>query len=260
MTFTFIHSIQSELLKTKRSVALWLTVIGGFFIPAIRLYYSLTHHNPDPKKVIGEIWVKHFMLNWQYMAYLLLPMGVILASSLITQIEYRNNTWKQLHTTPQPLTIIFFTKIIVILILLLQFFVFFNIGVLLSGFILGIVYNDLPFLNQEIPILLFFVLNIKLFIGCLPVIGLQYLLSLYFKNYLVPIGTGLLFFIGSLIGARWEYAFLLCYNYCGVIFDSISMRTSPVAVKFNVYLYSICFFLIFTFISYMLYLTKKEKG
>ena len=29
-----------------------------------------------------------------------LPLGAILSTSLITQIEYKNNTWKQLHTLP----------------------------------------------------------------------------------------------------------------------------------------------------------------
>lgn len=51
----------------------------------------------------------------------LLPMGLILATSLITQMEFRNNTWKQLHTTPQKYSTIFTAKFIVIIGLTLQF-------------------------------------------------------------------------------------------------------------------------------------------
>ena len=34
------------------------------------------------------------------MAIFLCPLGVVLSTSLITQIEYKNNSWKQLHTVP----------------------------------------------------------------------------------------------------------------------------------------------------------------
>ncbi len=110
MVISFVNSFKSEWIKRKRSAASWLTVIGGFFIPAIMLAalllnfdqtYSLFHS--------GNVWESLFMRSWQSMALFLLPMGVILATSLITQLEFKNNTWKQLHTMPQKLTTVFQT-------------------------------------------------------------------------------------------------------------------------------------------------------
>src|SRR5450432_3168395 len=60
---------------------------------------------------------------------------VILAASLITQIEYKNNTWKQLHSLPLSFTTIFFSKLAVIIVMVLQFFIWFNIGIYLSALI-----------------------------------------------------------------------------------------------------------------------------
>jgi hypothetical protein len=126
----FIYSIQSEWIKTKRSSASWLCIFGGFFIPTIYTIASLFNRETLDQNPLGA-WQAHFMQLWQIMSAFLLPMGIILASSLITQMEYKNNTWKQLMTTPQSLTQIYFAKFSVILLITLKFFLFFNIGILL---------------------------------------------------------------------------------------------------------------------------------
>src|SRR5262245_13811522 len=128
-----LHSIQSEWLKTKRSTASWLCLIGGFFIPVIFLIIFLKDKSSIVHIPIRNLWEMHFRQLWQNMSMFLLPMGVIMAASLITQVEFRNNTWKQLHTTPQSYTTVFTAKFVVIVIMTLKFFVFFNLGIFISG-------------------------------------------------------------------------------------------------------------------------------
>src|SRR5690349_20931263 len=96
----FINSLHSEWLKTKRSTASWLSLIGGLFIPLIYFIGFIKNHQTinDYKSNILE---NHFIQLWRNVVGFLLPMGLILICSLITQIEYKNNAWKQLHTTPQ---------------------------------------------------------------------------------------------------------------------------------------------------------------
>src|SRR6478735_9664515 len=110
MIVSFIHSFQSEWLKKKRSAASWLVITGSFFIPLMVLVAMLT--DPEMTYLVtksGTYWESLFRHNFAPMCMFLLPMGVILATSLVTQLEFKNNTWKQLHTTPQPLTTVFFT-------------------------------------------------------------------------------------------------------------------------------------------------------
>ena len=251
-----LFSLQSEWLKTKRSTAAWLSLTGGFFIPVIYLIGFLKNHSSINLAIKGEhIWENHFMQLWQNMAGFLLPMCVILASSLITQLEYKNNTWKQLHTTPQSLTTIFFAKFAVIILMTFQFFVFFNIGIIISGAIPCLIFDKhLP--DQAFPYLLFIKGNIKFFIACLPIIAIQYLLSLQFKNFLVPIGIGLLGLIGSLIALSWKYIFLSPYSY-GPLILMIARRAGLIA---NVYVLAVGYFILLMTLSYFLYINKKEKG
>ena len=95
-----------------------------FFIPLI-YFIGFLKDKSSINDYKLDIWQKLFNQSWQNMAAFLLPMGVILASSLITQIEYKNNTWKQLHATPQTYTNIFIAKFSVIILMTIKFFIFF---------------------------------------------------------------------------------------------------------------------------------------
>jgi|TARA_R110000737_G_C14619271_1_gene492693 hypothetical protein len=247
----FFRSLSSEWLKTKRSAASWLCIIGGFFIPFIvflGFLYRKTSINATPK----FIWEKHYNELWQNMAVFLLPMGVILATSLITQIEFKNNTWKQVHATPQSLTTVFFAKFSVILLMTLKFFIFFNIGILLSGIIPCLIFDgSMP--KESIPVFAFLKGNAKFFIVCLPILAIQYLISLQFKNFLVPVGIGLMGLIGSLIGMSWSKIFISPYVYPILMVFKLNK-------DYNLFVYAFVYFLIIMTAAYFLYISKKEKG
>lgn len=248
-----INSLNSEWLKTKRSAASWLCLIGGFFIPLIFLIISLVKHNTiNSYGTNVNIWEAHFTQLWQNMSSFLLPMGVILASSLITQIEYKNNTWKQLFATPQTFTNIYISKFLVILIMIIKFFVFFNIGIVLSGIIPSLLFDG-HFPNQNIPFLFFIKENIKYFLTCLPIIAIQYLISLNFKNFLIPVGIGLLGLIGSLIGLSWKYIYISPFSYCAMTLVKIDRG-------FNIYGLAIIYFILIMIVGHYLFITKKVKG
>lgn len=249
----FIHSLQSEWLKTKRSAASWLCIFGGFFIPTIYMILFLKDHaSINMYYPFANVWTKHFHDLWQNMATFLLPMGVILSSSLITQMEYKNNTWKQLHTTPQSYSRVFLAKFSVIALMTLKFFLFFNIGILLTGIIPSLIFEQ-RFPVQPIPITFFLIGNLKIFIACLPIIAIQYLISLRFKNFLVAIGAGLLGLIGTLIGLGWEYIFLSPYSYCAMLIMKSERNYNPQLV-------ACIYFIVLMLISYFIYTSKKEKG
>lgn len=258
MTTAFFRSFQSEWLKKRRTAAAWLVVIGGFFIPAIilagRLYEfdSLAEKHTDP-----EAWVAVFQTCWRHMAILLLPFGVILATSLITQLEFRNNTWKQVHTAPQRLAHVFFAKLLVILVMLLQFFVLFNIGIYLVVALPAWVFGSISYPEAKIPFDMVWGWNSKLFLASLPIVGLQYLISLQFRNFLVPIGAGVGLFVASLVALSWKYSYLIPYTYCSIAFLGNAQQMNK---GVNIQHWAIGYFVLFTALSFIFYLVKKEKG
>lgn len=252
-----INSIQSEWLKTRKSAGSWLSLVGGLFIPIVFLIGFIYNHKT--LSTYGEdtnLWTAHFFQVWQSMVVFLLPMGLILATSLITQMEFRNNTWKQLHTTPQKYSTIFTAKFIVIIGLTLQFFIYFNIAFILSGIVPSLIFDkQLP--NSTFPFKDLLMNNGKILITCLPVLAFQFLISLRFKNFLVPIGVGLMFLVTTLILiGSWEHAYLSPFSY-----SPLTIMGSPEMMsRVNIYFWSLGYFAVFTLISYVMYINRSEKG
>lgn len=252
----FIYSLHSEWLKTRRSLSFWLSIIGGFFIPSI-YFIDFIYHGKSINQydASANIWLIHFTKCWQSMNMLLLPMGIILATSLITQMEYKNNTWKQLHTTPQSYTVIYFAKLLVIILLTIQFFLFFNIGILLSGVLPCLIFDG-NLSIQELPLKHFINENFNYFIACLPIIAIQYLISLKFKNFIIPIGIGLISLIGTLIASPWKHIYLSPFSYSFFIMSP--ERKIPINISLQ--LLALTYFGIIIIITYFIYIYKKEKG
>ncbi|HEY6901186.1 MAG TPA: ABC transporter permease [Puia sp.] len=255
---TFIDSFSSEWLKRKRTAAAWLVLIGGFFIPLIILgarlseYGGLSAANRDPL-----LWEKLYTRCWQFMGFFLLPIGIILATSLITQLEFRNNTWKQLHTTPQKLTTIFIAKLAVILVMLLQFFLLFNIGIYLTGVLPCLMFRSVPYPVEPFPWMVFLKGNEKFLLAGLPIMALQYLVSLRFRNFLVPLGVGFGLYVASAIAVHWKYGYWVPYTYTWYAFLG---NRSPLPKHITIEVLEIGYFVGLTILSYILYISRKEKG
>jgi len=96
----FVRSFESELLKIKGSIIIWVSILGGLLLPTVftlRFIYVQFHINlREP----GVAWEKLFDQDVRGFVGFLIPIGVILICTLITQVEYKNNNWKQVHTTP----------------------------------------------------------------------------------------------------------------------------------------------------------------
>lgn len=252
---TFIDSFRSEWLKKKRTAASLLTVIGSVLIPLIVIVArvddagALAAANQQP-----HLWESLYSRNWQLMGLLLLPMGVVLATSLVTQLEFRNNTWKQLCTTPQSLTTIFCAKLAVILVMLVEFFAVFTLGIWLTGVLPGLFFKGVAWPAEAFPWSAVLNGSARFFLDILPVVALQYLLSLQFRNFLIPLGAGLGLYVASMIAVHWRHGYWIPYTYSAYNFMGAA------ATKFHTHYWAAGYTLLFIGLAYILYITRKEKG
>jgi lantibiotic transport system permease protein len=254
----YLHCLQAEWLKTRRSLSAWLVVIGGLFVPVILIVAAFVRYESTRVSLAQHnYWIHLWQNAWESISLFLLPMGIILAASLITQIEYKNNTWKQLHTTPQQYHTIFIAKLSVLVMLYLQFFVLFNIGLYMAGILPSIFIPGAPWPSGFVPVSDFWNYNINFFICALPIVSLQFLLSMHFKNFLVPVGVGLAIWIASLSATAWKYNYLLPYNQAGLAYlIQIGKLKKSIPLQAMSLIYTSGSIVI----AYILYITKKEKG
>jgi hypothetical protein len=214
MSVALIRSFRSEWLKTRRSLASWIVVVGAFFTPVIIIVVHLVRQEGVQELYAAEgFWPLLWKNAWESMAISLLPLGIVLETGLLMQIEYKNNAWKQVHTAPLRLTTIFISKLSVVFVMLIQFFLLFNIGIWLAAIVPLLLIHSVPFPKDPIPWMYFLKEDALFFIDCLPLVAVQFLLSLRFRNFLVPVGMGFLLWIGALSSLSWRQAYVFPYTY-----------------------------------------------
>jgi len=233
-------------------------LMSALFMPALVLFMRMISFDATYKESLSKhLWNMMWFRNWAAMGMFFLPLSIILFASLITNLEFKNNTWKQLHTTPQKLTVIFFSKFAVIMLMLVQLFIVFNIGIYLSAIVPSLLFRAVAFPAEPFPFLMFLKSSAKFFCDCLPVVALQYLLSLMFKNFVVPIAAGFALLIASLLAMNWKYGYLVPYTYSPMNFKENQGKIDPTV---NLHAWAIFYFVIFMIAAYILYIRKKEKG
>jgi len=256
---SFIISTQAELLKTKGTASFWLCIIGAAFIPTL-LFIALFTDPDTAKNLANDPWTKFFKMGWQILSVFLLPMYIILVSTLITQIEFKNNTWKQVFATPQSLGNIFFSKFLTIHLMILFCFLLFNIFMILAAITGNAINPKFTFLDRSIDWEMLLKLNFKTYISLLGISAIQYCLSLRFKNFIAPVGMGLALVIVSVIAMNyhWEYIHKFPYAFPALTFDSVQKPGRPFFEnhEWN----SIGYFVFFILIGFLDMKMRKEKG
>jgi len=259
---SFIVSTKAELIKTRRSASFWLSLIGSGVIPLIFfLMYVIEPKNADRYQV--KPWELHFTQGWQAFAAFLLPMFVILICSLIPQIEYKNNTWKQVFASPQSVGNIFFSKYLSIIIMILFLFLMFNVFMILSGAVPNIFYSKYAFLKSSIDWGALLKLNFKTFVSLLGIISIQYWIGLRFRNFIVPIGIGLGLLVCSMILLQWAHVDKVPYAFpLRTFMTSVSKDKSELAGPLlqNHELNSIGYFIFFSVLAFLDMRFRKERG
>lgn len=256
----FIYKFRSEWLKTRRSAASWLVIAGGIFIPLIFLIIQVFKPQSLSTLALGDkYWDAILVQAWESTGPLLLPFGVILATSLIAQLEFKSNSWKQVCVTPQSMASIFGMKLLVILVMLLQFFLIFNVGLVLEPYLAAWLNTDLPYPPVSFPWMKYLKTSWLFYISSLPVVAIQYWISLRFGNFLISIGSGLAMVILSLFLIRWDFGYFIPYTHNFYQFFELSGH-SILAKDVELNVLSLLFFTVITGLSLLNFTFRNQRG
>jgi hypothetical protein len=261
MRLAFLHSFQSEWLKRRRSHAYWLVTVGAFFTPAIVIAARLVRHQGLAAAYAADgFWQVLWHDSWESMAIFFLPMAAILTTSLITQIEYRNNAWKQLHTLPLSDATLFFSKLLVVVLMLGQFLLLFDLGIWLSAVIPWALLPGVPYPSAPIPYGEFLEQTAWYFLDCLPIVAFQYLISLRSRSFLLPIGVGFMTWVAALAALPWRYAATIPYTYCMLDYLRDEPGKKAAVPPFDIHAAALVYVLVFVTVGFWLFAAKQDKS
>ena len=253
---TFLINTKTELWKCRKTAAYWITIIGSALIPLFLMIAYISFPSDFKGDLGNRPWEKHVEMNWQSAAALYFPFYVIIVTSLVVQIEYRSNTWKQVYASPRSYADIFFSKFCIIHLLILSSFLLFNIFILSGAVVSNAVRSQFNFFDNPVPWGKILRFTGRQYIAILGMTSIQYWLSLRLRNYIAPLGIGLALVIIGILILGWSKVIYYPYAYTAVTF----FKTKQSNGLANHEVYSILWFVIILGLGFWDTIKRKERG
>jgi len=258
MYTTLVLNTKTEFLKSKGTAAFWLTVVAAALIPVVNFIVLIARADHFVPYMSKNPWGILIDNNWKAATLFLLPMFVILVCSLVIQVEYRNNTWKQVYASPRSYADIFFSKFFVIHSLVLFCFILFNCFIIITACAANIIKPAYNFFDYAIPWKTMGLIVIKVYFSVLAITAIQYWLILRFRNFIAPMGIGLALLITGLIIHEWEKLYFYPYMYPAIMYWPEYQKHPEIADK--VELYNIIYFVVILGLAFLDTIRRKERG
>lgn len=210
---SLLISLRSELVKTTRTASFYLTLIGAAAGPVIFLLNVLLDDDeidPSAKDPLNALFKMLSDMN----GIALFPMFIILICTLLPQIEYRNNTWKQVFASPQTKANVFLAKFINVQLFMLIFLVATHVFMFLIIVAINVVKPDLNLFSHPFNGNTVLVNAAHAYILSLGVCAIQFWMGLGFRNFIVPIGIGLaLWLSGTILAVQYDSHLISYFPY-----------------------------------------------
>ena len=106
------RALSAELLKTKRTLAFWLTLLAPLPIILLALINFMQDYEWLKREELWPTLVHNVFVLWNL---LLMPLFITLETGLLNALEHNNKMWKQLYALPVPRWTVYASKQIVAL-------------------------------------------------------------------------------------------------------------------------------------------------
>jgi len=181
----FYRIVSTEILKNRRTIALWLTLLYPLFTVALvtLFLYGMKHPKADP-------WLD-FIQNINNVAAFFLPFFIILVVGYACNMENKSNTWKHLQALPIPRWSLFFGKISYIFVLLAFSLLLFVVFAHSAAFILSNISPKYSNITGWIDFNKLVNMLVRTYLAGFAIIAIQYWISLRRKNLVFPITIGI---------------------------------------------------------------------
>ena len=213
-------SLKPEILKTKRTASYYLTFIAAAFTPfmsMLDLFIGEGASADQKKTLFNQLFVDGFQMT----SVVALPMFIILICTLLPQIEYKSNAWKQILASPQTKVNIFLAKFINVQLLIMALLLINLLITFVCAVFLHFKEPSIHLLNQPLNWHDILMTRVNCYIALLALCCIQFWLGLKFKNFIIPIASGISFwFAGTLLVMPIKSSFAPYFPYSFHVFVS----------------------------------------
>ncbi|MCX2433116.1 ABC transporter permease [Pedobacter sp. GR22-10] len=212
---TLYISLISEFYKSRKTLAFWAAILlpviicglitFGFYSSSERI---IAFHYPPM-----ILWANYSGAALGVMGFLIMPFYVIFMAFSVNNIEHKNDTWKMLFAQPLNKFSIYAAKYLYAVFMIFICLLLFASLTFAFGHLLQVLVPKYNF-SQYNPLHILINSYAKLFLSSLGILSLQFIMSLFWSDFLKPMGIG---FIGAIMGiiivnVGWKYAYFIPYS------------------------------------------------
>ncbi|HEX8327167.1 MAG TPA: ABC transporter permease [Hymenobacter sp.] len=197
------RTLSADFLKLRRTPALWLTLAGGA-LPVLLNFCIIYFKGHQIIAKGADGWVKYASMSWQTAA-VLLPLFVVLLTSLVVSVENQSEGWKHLFALPVGRVPVWLSKLLVLLALNLLAQLLFVGLMLAAGYLLEVLRPELHLSQFSPPFQVLGRLLVRTYVATLGIVGVQYVLGKWQKGFVLPVAVGMAGWVAGLTLLRWEH-------------------------------------------------------
>lgn len=193
-----IRALRVELLKLKRTKALWLTLVAPLFV--VFLNFAMLFHGARTVETGGQLWDAHIISANLTMWFMIMnTLYVALMIAQLVGLEHTSQTLKYWFALPISRSTFYLAKLIVAIGLsFLAHFLLLGLAIA-SGFLADMLKPSLDFSLQYFHGSEYMKLLVFASLGSLLMLALHMWLSIRIKNMLIPIAIGFMGAVATLI-------------------------------------------------------------
>lgn len=227
-----IRDISAEFLKLKGTYVWWLFALVIGFIAFIIFMGHYVDVNSIARFGIDP-WKRISMAGQAIFSMFIIGLYVTLLTGAGSFIENKASGWKLLFAYPKRRSSIFYTKLITYLLILILLSISLSIILYLVGQLLDLLRPEYEIAYYAFDIKAFLSSLMHSLISVLGVLGIHYFLSLAFKNFIIPVGIGVVgFILGLILSTMNTPNALYCpYSYPMVVKDFDMFRIDNIGIQ-----------------------------
>jgi hypothetical protein len=196
--FFLFRGLQTEWIKARRSFILIYIVLCPFLLATLMFLMFYFRSHADAKEMINfNFWGMLLIAAYSALAYLFLPMFIVLLNVMLYAREHQGNMWKHLYALPIPRWSVYGAKSLFGVLLLVVSFLLFFVFVISVGYLMDIVKPIYRFSTSDMLIKQHFVVCMRILIGSLGIWAIHNWLSLRFKGVGISMGIAIVSIVAT---------------------------------------------------------------
>lgn len=230
MTY-LIRSLHAELLKSKRTLAFWLTLIAPAVVISLQvaMMWDQYSYHLEQSKLFGTAWIFYTQQTLVIWSLLMLPLFVTLETALVAQWEHHSQQWKHLFALPVSRGALYAAKYLCSVAFIGLSCSLMIALILLTGLSFRWVFPGLGFEGAP-PLAEMALYGLLMFLGSWLVIAIQTWVAQRWSNFAVASAVGIALTIAGVIVIQSDYAGFYPYTLPALVANGFSENISALNI------------------------------